>query len=652
MRILFFLLFFAALLSPRAHAQGANVSAAELREAFALAQDGPSTRYQQAEKRLRDHPLHAWLEYVYLSRDPARLDAQSATGFLQRHAGQPVAQQFRTDWLRELVRRGDDTQLLGDYQPQGDATIVCAYLRARAAHHDTDAQWASEVRARWLQPRSLPAACDPLWAIAQQRGVIDDALRWQRIMAAAAAGETGLMRFIARALPASDLAKVQAYAAFIAAPDGNARNWPRDARNAQIAVIGLNRLAQRDPDAAEALLATLATPLALSADQLTAVRYQLALWTVASYAPGGSERLARLPASAYDERLHAWRVREALARGDDGAALAALRAMPNAQRVDARWRYFEARLLERNGDPAAAKALYQQVAQEANFHGFMAAERLDQDYALCPLAVPAHKAVRDALRANPTLIRALALFALDRPAWAEREWRALMPTLDDAQRIEAIAQARAAGWHNRIFDLGKTPDELRYYRLRFPLPYASLLREQAKQHALDPGWLAAQIRAESTWMANARSTANALGLMQLLPSSGKAMAQALDIAWRGERTLLQGGTNIRLGSAYLALMRERHQQLPYLAIAAYNAGATPVARWRAQRPDLDADIWIETIPFQETRDYVARVLAFSVIYDWRINGQAIAISARLAAPSGARVHHRQFVCHSAGSSTP
>ena len=651
MRTLLFLLFLAALPAAPAHAQGADADITALREAFALAQDGPGTRYEQAEKRLRGHPLHGWLEYVHLSRDPQRLDAEDVSAFLQRNDGQPVASQLRSDWLRELVRRGDDAQLLRDYRPQNDTTIACAYLRASSATAGNDDAWNSAVRALWLSPHSLPAACDPLWLIAQQRGVIDDALRWQRIMAAAAAGETGLMRFVARALPSADADKAQAYAAFIAAPEASARDWPSDARNATIAVLGLNRLARRDADSAEALLANLATPLKLSAEQVAAVRYQLALWTVASYGPGGAERLARVPAGAFDERLHEWRVREALSRSDDVAALTALRAMPAAQRAESRWRYFEARLLERRGDAAAAMALYQQVAQEANFHSFLAADRLDQDYAFCPLAVNTAKPMRAALVENPALIRALTLFKLDRPAWAEREWRALLPTLDDALRIEAIRQARAVGWHNRIFDLGKDPDELRYYRLRFPLPYASLLREQARQHALDPAWLAAQIRAESTWMANARSAANALGLMQLLPGTGKAMAQKLGTPWRGERTLLQGATNIRLGSAYLAQMLERHQQLPYVAIAAYNAGATPVARWRTQRPDLDPDIWIETIPYKETREYVARVLAFSVIYDWRIGGQATPVSARMRGLTGPEVHHRHFVCPTAAGST-
>src|SRR3546814_20656741 len=108
-------------------------------------------------------------------------------------------------------------------------------------------------------------------------------------------------------------------------------------------------------------------------------------------------------------------------------------------------------------------------------------------------------------------------------------------------------------------------------------------------------------------MRNARSAANALGLMQLLPSTGRAIARKLGMHWRGERTLLRGATSIRLGSYHLGEMLERHQRLPYLAIAAYNAGATPVSQWREASPELDTDIWIETIPDKATHAYVAHV---------------------------------------------
>lgn len=624
----------------------------DFRLALEAAERGLPSRYAKVEQRLRDHPLYPWLAYAHLRQQLASTDAATVSAFLQRYAELPVASVLRTDWLQELARRNDGPGLLTFYRPQADVTLRCRYLQAQADNGVADAEWIATSRQLWLTPRSLPDACDPVLARLQALGKIDDALRWQRILAAADVGELGLLRFIARGLPSADSALALDYAAFLAAPDRRALQWPRDARSRSVVRIGMTQLAKRDADAAEALLDALSAPLSLTADDLAQLRYQIALWTVASYAPHAAERLARVPASAYDARLHDWRVREAMARGDEVAALAALAAMPDAQRAQSRWRYFEARLRERSGDKVAATALYRLASGDANFHGWLAADRLDQPYALCPLAVPSDTQVRTRVAAIPGLVRALELFRIDRPGWAEREWRAMVAGLDDVSRVEAVRLARAAGWHDRaVHFLGPKPDELRYYRLRFPLPWASLITEQARSQQLDPSWLAAQIRAESAWMPHARSGASAIGLMQLVPATGKSLARRLGIAWRGEQTLLDGARNIRIGSAHLREMLGRYDGLPYLAIAAYNAGATPVSRWRSQRPDLDPDFWIETIPYLETREYVARVLAFSVIYDWRRDKHAAPITERMRGVVGSSTPHRDFICPPPQAST-
>ncbi len=116
------------------------------------------------------------------------------------------------------------------------------------------------------------------------------------------------------------------------------------------------------------------------------VLYQVALWTVASYEPESAQRLNAVPAAAYDERLHEWRVREAMARSDWPAALAAIRKMGDKQRSDSRWQYFEARLAERTGDKAAAQRLYREAANKPEFHGFLAADKIDAAVRAVPVA--------------------------------------------------------------------------------------------------------------------------------------------------------------------------------------------------------------------------------------------------------------------------
>jgi soluble lytic murein transglycosylase len=350
-----------------------------------------------------------------------------------------------------------------------------------------------------------------------------------------------------------------------------------------------------------------------------------------------------VPASAYDERLHEWQVREALARSDWPAALAAIRAMGAEQRADSRWTYFEARLLELTGDKAGAQAAYRRAAQIPEFHGFLAADRIDAPYALCPWLPHDSDAAKAAIARDPAIVRAMGLYRIDRSGWAQREWDDALSRFDDSQRRLAVEVAQDNGWFDRaVFALGKTPDERRLYELRFPLHHDATIRREAAKNGLDPAWVAAEIRAESVFNPGARSGANAMGLMQVLPGTGMQVARRLGLPWGGAQSLYDPDTNIILGTAYLRQVLDKYGDKPYFAIAGYNAGPTPLQRWQSQRPGMDPDFWIETISYKETRDYVARVLAFSTIYDWRLNGNAVPLSDRMRGISGGA--RKQFSC--------
>lgn len=635
----------AGVLSAAAPAQTPDPQRAALRSAFEAADAGRLAPGQAAA--FAGHPLYGWLQYAGMRRSIDTVSNAQAQDFLTRYAGQPVAEAFRAVWLPALARRQDWPTLLAYWKPTDNAGLRCAELNARQATGKADAQWDADAQALWRSGgKPLPDACDPVFALLQARGGISDALRWQRVEAAADEQQPAVMRSAARGLPAAELAQANDYAQFLAQPDARALQWPRSERSRRIAVDGLGKLARSDPDAAERLLPQLAGALGFDETQRGQVLYQIALWTVASYLPDSARRLAAVPDASYDERLHEWRAREAMARGDWPAALAAIRAMPPAQRGDSRWQYFEARLAEKRGESAAAQALYRSAARQPTFHGFLAADRLQQPYALCPWEPNDSAQARAAVARDPALVRALALYALDRAGWATLEWNDALTRFDDTQRRLAVEVAGDNGWFDRaVFALGKQPDEQRLYTLRFPLHHDDSIRREAARNALDPAWIAAEIRAESVFNPNARSQANAMGLMQIVPATGASVARGIGLAgYGGAASLYDPDTNIAIGSAYLRQLLDKYGGQPYVTMAAYNAGPTPAARWLGQRPGHDPDFWIETISYKETRDYVARVLAFSVIYDWRLNGDALPLSDRMV---GKLVDtRRKFVCPS------
>jgi soluble lytic murein transglycosylase len=624
-------------------AQPAVADDAAARTALAAAELGRPAALPDA------HPLAGWLEFTRLRRDIDVLPVAQAQAFLDRHQGQPVAEAFREAWLAALARRKDWPAFRAAWRTGvGGEALRCAELEARLATGATDAAWTRDAQALWRSGgKALPAACDaPFVALAAQGG-LPPALRWERIDKAAAEWQPAVMRSAARGLPADEFALANDYAAFFEAVHDRALAWPKTARSRHMASHGLARLAKSVPASVDTQLPKFATALGLDEAERGRVLYQAALWAVASYEPSAARRLAAVPAVAYDERLHEWRVREAMARSDWPAALAAVRRMGDKQRGDSRWTYFQARFTELAGDKAAAQALYRDAARKPDFHGFLAADRTDQPYALCPWLPNEPASAKAAVAATPALRRAVALWRIDRAGWAQREWDAALAGFDDRQRRLAVEVAQDHGWFDRgVFGLVNVggqnrPEELRLYKLRFPLHHEATIRREAARHRIDPAWVAAEIRAESVFNPRARSSANAMGLMQVLPGTGAGVARRLGLPWNGADSLYDPDTNIAIGTAYLREMEDKYG-LAYLAIAAYNAGPAPVARWRSQRPGMDPDFWIETVSYKETREYIARVLAFSVIYDWRLDGSAVPVSDRMLGRTPAA--RKRFSC--------
>ena len=624
---------------------------ASLRNAFEAAARGQlddATRATYAA-----HPLAGWLEYTALRRDFDSLPIERGAGFLAKYRGQPVAEAFRSEWLAALAKRQEWQGFLANWQDGIDDTALrCMQLNARMALGRTDAAWTRDVQATWRSSgRSLPDACDGPFATLATQGGLTAALRWERIELAAGEGQSGVIRAIAKGVDGDDAILANRYAAYLDSPDASAAQWPRTSRSRLIASAALAKLAKSSPDRAETLLPGIAAALGFDEGQRRAVQYQVALWTVASYLPDSARRLGAVPASAYDEKLHEWQAREAMSRSDWRAALAAIRTMDTTQRNDSRWQYFAARTSELTGDTAGAQVLYRQAAQAADFYGFLAADRLQQPYVLCPWTPRVTAMDKAVVARDHSLVRALQLFSLDRKGWAVREWNDALSRFNDAQRRIAVEVAQENGWFDRgVFGLvnvggQRYPDETRLYQLRFPLHHDASIRREAARNNLDPAWIAAEIRAESVFDPNARSSADARGLMQVLPGTGASVAAKIGVPWKGDESLYDADTNIVLGSAYLRQLLDKYGGKPYQVIAGYNAGPAPLGRWMSQRPTMDPDFWIETISYKETRDYVARVLAFSTVYDWRLNGDAMRLSDRLLGRTdGPR---KSFVCEQA-----
>jgi soluble lytic murein transglycosylase len=607
---------------------------ARQREQFPMvwetAKHAPDDAWLRLAPGLETYPLFPYLELAALQRRIGQVKRAEVDKFLTAWPGSLPAQILRDAFLIELAKRNDwkDFLALVPDSPRGKE-LQCDALQARVATGQTP-DFKRDFEPLWLSPVALPSACDTAVRWARDNGKLTADVIWKRIDVAARAGTGGLVSTLAVLLDGAERSAAERVATAVSDPAkalNDAGAWTDTPRTREAITLAFERLARRNSELAEAQWTKLESRFHFEAGQRGRVLRALAIYRATSYAPDALARLEALPADLTDDTTREWRVRMALASQDFGKTLAALEAMPAPQQADPRWRYLRARMLIKREREADAMPLLSTLAQEANFHGFLAADWLQQPYTICPSEYTADAAQEAALR--PLLARAFEFFALDRLPDARREWDFAMPSLNAGQRRTAADLASALGWYDRAVYTLNQGDDLHLYTLRFPLARRDQIVRAANSAGIDPAWAYAIIRAESAWTADAHSGADAWGLMQLLPGTAAQLAKANKVRYGGAHDLLDPDINITLGTRYLGNMAEHYDGSPWLASAAYNAGVDPVGRWIDARDALEPDFFIETIPYKETREYVSRVLAFSVIYDWRMHGSASPLSAKL-----------------------
>ncbi len=587
--------------------------------------------YRKLREQLRDYPLLPYLELKALRGRLSKAGDKEVQRFLERYAGTPVADLLRRPWLDHLARNKQWRRYLSFYQPQSSVRRQCQHLQALLATGQREAVW-PEARRLWLHGRSRPKACDPIFKAWEAAGKRNRKLTWQRIDLAMRAGQLKLATYLGKELGKTDRAWLDRWIALYRKPE-KAREHATFAerhpwREAMLAQA-VQRMARRDGLAAIALWQSVEGRYPFSTKQRYQVKRRIAMAVERKDGTAAYRWILSVKPGPQDTRLHTARLNAALLRRDWKQLVRDLPAWPDSERRTERWQYWFARALDGVGQQAEAKKMFRQLARHRSYYGFLAADRVDAPYHLIHKRTPADKGLLANLRRESGIQRALELHALRRNVDARREWRYATRQLEKPSLKAAALIAERADWHDQaIFTLAKTGywDDL---ELRFPLQHRKVVSTQAKQNALDMAWVYAVIRQESAFMRDARSRVGALGLMQLMPATARQVARhQLEIKPPPRRRLLEPSLNIRLGSAYLRELKEQLEDNPVLATAAYNAGPHRVNRW-LPKEGLEADIWVELIPFNETRKYLRRVMSYTVIYDKRLGREPRRLKERM-----------------------
>ncbi|MGB0712670.1 MAG: transglycosylase SLT domain-containing protein [Gammaproteobacteria bacterium] len=581
---------------------------------------GDGRRYATLKKLLVDYPLYPYLEHAELDGRLSRAKAEEVASFLSRYADVPVSHRLRGRWLALLKRRGDWKAYLEFARESRYPGRECTRLWALTRVGRTEEAMA-QVAPLWNVGKSQPKACDPLFALWRKGGGISADLAWSRLGKAMGRGQISLARYLVRYLDKPDKAIADAWIRLRAAPrrvltDRRLRSDTPRVRTAL--VYGLRRLARRDVEKAAAAWGRLGDRYRFSPEQQA--RVLGAIGSELAEEGDGSARdwFLKVPEGASTADIRAQAVKAALVAEDWDSVLEWIGRMDREQRNEDNWRYWAARAHEARGDEHEANKVYAGLSLTRGFYGFLAADRIGVSYTMGDEPIQVTPAVAHATENAPGVLRARELHRLGRSLDARREWRDAVAAMDNTQKAAAARVADGWGWHDQAIFTAAKAGEFDDLRLRFPLAFRSKVSRHAGRQKIDMAWVYGVMRQESAFAHDARSSAGAMGLMQLMPATARDVARNLRFRLRGTRQLFVPDTNIKLGTRYLRMMLDDLDQHPVLATAAYNAGPHRAKRWRPKDRMVPADIWIELIPFKETREYVRRVFAYTVVYEERI----------------------------------
>jgi soluble lytic murein transglycosylase len=602
-------------------------------EARAALQDNRLEDYQSLAGQLRDYPLYPYLQFDELRNRLSRADEQEVARFLETHAGEPVGDRMRQSWLYKLARNQRWRLFLRHYRPTDSVDLQCYALQARLATGDKKGL-AEDILPLWLTGESRPKACDPPFKFLADGGHLNRDLVWARIRLAMQGNRPALAGYLAKRLPDQEQAWVTLWREANGTPSGTLDD-PRLAADTPLAreiiLHALRRIARFDAAQAHEKWLAIRDRQAFEAGDAATIEGYIAYAAATQHLPEAHAWLVALPAGAEEQRIREWRIRAAIDLQDWAAVRAHITDLPQDERDVEEWRYWLAFALEKTGERVEAMNRFGELAKERSYHGFLAADFLRWPYEMGYKPIDYDAAELEPLSRRPGLVRAHELYRAGLLTDARREWAYAIRDMNNAELTLAAVLADQWGWHDRAILTVARSGNYDDLKLRFPLDHLDSVRRHARDNKLDTGQVFAVIRQESAFNSDARSTAGAMGLMQLMPGTGKLTAQRNRIPYAGTDALLDVDKNIQLGTSYLRQVMERFSDNAVLATASYNAGPQRVERWLPETDSEPAAIWIAGIPFTETRNYVQRVLTYAVIYDWRMQRSINPLKKRMPA---------------------
>lgn len=616
------------------------VSIANQDEDFLAARDafrkGNVAQLDRMVERLKGSPLEPYLTYYQLRMHWDDKDTSAIKRFLSRPEDTPVIDQFRGEWLKNLGMQQRWGEFAAEYPHlvNVDNELGCYALQMRQLSDEADAL--REARIKWFSGVGQPESCGALFETAIAKKIINEQDIWTRFRLALESGNIALAKQLAKKLPKKYDFSIAALDKASSYPDRylTKTKWNKNSEAQRlIALFALHRLAKQFPQLAFVRWQKLA------ANFPEAEQHYFYGWLAYEAARSHDARALEWYKEAGDTLLNetqlAWRTRAALRAQDWHEVWASITAMTAQQQQEAAWRYWKGRALKELGRKPEAEVLFTELSHEYNFYGQLAAEEMGISPAagIATLSFQTSKEELNDIQSLPGVQRTLALYRMDMRVDAAKEWAWAIRKFDDKKLLAAAELARRYEMYDRSINAAEHTTALHDFNLRYPAPFRETMQGRLRENGLEEAWVYGLMRQESRFASQAKSDVGAAGLMQIMPATARWVARKMGM--RDYRTALIHETeiNLKLGTYYMKNVLSTFDNNAVMASAAYNAGPARVRQWRAEKP-LEGAIYVETIPFDETRDYVKKVMSNTVYYSKLFEQPANSLKQRLGVIGG------------------
>ena len=615
------------------------------RESYA-AKDEIALAQDLAELNDQQYLLAPYADYWLMLLRLDKADNDEVQSFLTKYGDFPFTERLRGEWLKKLGKQ-EDWQWFFDQYPnykREDIAVQCYALLGKSVAEGAGADIAAQTRKIWLTTTDLPSSCNPLFDAMQKAGVLSSDDIWERFRLALQNGKLPLAKSIAKRIADFDEKNFKLLDIANQTPKALLGDSPtlvkvgrkkvaskisasfKTRAGIELNLFALDRLARSNVPETVELFENFKNKLS-SADQAFAWG-RIAYHAARTHNPKALEYFTQAKNISLDKEQLAWKVRAALRASDWDTVNAAVSAMSPEQQQEGAWRYWKARALNEQGLNVEANKIWGPLSRERHYYGWLAAEEIDSAISNAEREYKVQDVEVSAIASLPAIKRALELQRLDMRWEAKAEWVWATRNFDDKQLLAAAEYAVRQQWYDIAITTADNTKQLHDFSLRYPTPYRDLFRAAALNQGVDEAWIYGLARQESRFMHHAKSGVGAAGLMQVMPATAKWAAKRMGMDGYSNDLIHDLTTNVDIGTYYIRYTFELMNGQAVMATAAYNAGPSRAKRWLAKEP-MEAAVYIETIPFAETRNYVQKVMANAQMYAPRLGRSPLSLKSRL-----------------------